>query len=230
MNNKSSYSISMRNLQDVPGRILSERGTVSFTLKGKRLDSVCFCSLTGNSMRPTLSELDVLEIEPYDHRPVRIGDIIFFLPPQGEKPAVHRVVRISPEGFRTRGDNNSHMDPWVISPEDICGQVVRAARGKKQRSIYGGTAGQLWSLGVRVFKILEKGLSFFYHRLAQSSLFRHLVPLQKRMRIIAVKSATERGFKLLLGRWEVGRYKPEMIYWHIRRPFRLFVDERSLPR
>jgi signal peptidase len=228
MKNKSSYNI--RNLQEVTGRILLEKGTAPYTLKGKRLDSVCFCSLTGTSMNPTLSESDLLAIEPYDNQPVRIGDVIFFLSPQGEKPAVHRVVRISPEGVRTRGDNNTRMDPWIIHPEDIFGRVVRAARGEKQRSVYGGIAGQLWSLSVRAFKMLEKSLSFFYHRLAQSSLFRYLVPLQKRMRIIALTSATGKEFKLLLGRWVVGRYKPEMISWHIRRPFRLFVDERSLPR
>ena len=228
MNNKSSYSI--RNLQDGTGQILPETGIVSCGLKGKRSHSICFCSYTGTSMNPTLSESDVLAIEPYNNRPVRIGDVIFFLPPQREKPVVHRVVCISPEGFRTRGDNNSREDPWIIHPEDIFGRVVRAARGKKQRSVYGGMKGQLWSLSARAFTMLEKRLSFFYHRLAQSSLFRYFVPLQKRMRIIALTSATGKEFKLLLGRWVVGRYKPDMISWHIRRPFRLFVDERSLPR
>ena len=227
MNNKFSYSI--QNLLDGTGQILPEIGIVYYGLKGKRSHSICFCSYTGTSMNPTLSESDVLAIEPYDNRPVRIGDVVFFLPPQGEKPVVHRVVCISPEGVRTRGDNNSCVDPWIIHPEDILGRVVRAARGKKQRFVYGGIRGQLWSLSASAFKMLEKSLSFFYHHLGQSGLFRYFVPLQKRMRIIALTSATGKEFKLLLGRWVVGRYKPDMISWHIRRPFRLFVDERSLP-
>jgi signal peptidase len=180
-------------------------------------------------MNPTLCELDVLEIEPYGNQTVRVGDVILFIPPEGNSPAVHRVVRISPEGVRTRGDNNSRMDPWIIHREDIFGRVARAARGKKQRSVYGGTAGQLWSRGIRAFKVVEKSLSFSYHRLEQAGFFRCFWPLQKRMRIIALTSATGKEFKLLLGRWVVGWYKPEMISWHIRRPFRLFVDERSLP-
>jgi signal peptidase len=181
-------------------------------------------------MNPTLSESDVLEIKSYCNQTVHVGDVILFIPPEGNSLAVHRVVRISPEGVRTRGDNNSCVDPWIIHPEDILGRVVRAARGKKQRFVYGGIRGQLWSLSARAFKMLEKRLSFFYHHLGQSGFFRYFVPLQKRMRIIALTSATEKEFKLLLGRWVVGRYKPDMISWHIRRPFRLFVDERSLPR
>jgi hypothetical protein len=32
-----------------------------------------------------------------------------------------------------------------------------------------------------------------------------------------------------MGRRVIGRWLPGMSRWHIRRPFRLFVDEASLP-
>jgi hypothetical protein len=152
------------------------------------------------------------------------------MPPQENKPAIHRVARISAKGICTRGDKNNPIDPWVLRTEDVIGRVVRAARGKRRRSIYGGRVGQLWSAGIRGRTVVEKGLSFLYHRMAQSGLLRRLVPLHKRMRIVALRRKDGRAFKLLLGNWMIGNYQPGMASWQIRRPFRLFVDVESLPK
>lgn len=217
-------------LQNGARLALAEREAKSYTLLKKRSDAVFFCAHTGTSMYPTLNEMDVLEIEPYDSRSIRVGDVIFFLSPEGDCPAVHRVASVTPQGIRTKGDNNSRIDPWFIHPEDVIGQVVWAARGKRRRSIYGGRVGQLWSFVVRGLKVLGKGLSFLYHRVAQSGLLRRLVPIHKRMRIVALRRKDGRAFKLLLGNWMIGNYQSGMNYWQIRRPFRLFVDVKSLPK
>ena len=181
-------------------------------------------------MSPTLCAQDLLGIEPYNHQPVHVGDVILFLPPEGDRPAVHRVVSVTSEGIQTKGDNNSRIDPWFIRPEDLFGQVVWAARGKRRRPIYGGDAGRLWSFGLRGFKVLERCLSVFYHRLARLGLLRRLVPLRKWMRIVVISRPRGRAFTLLLGDCVIGHYQPGMTYWQVRRPFRLFVDEQSLPR
>lgn len=228
MNNKSSQSI--RNLQGGTGLILTEKVRTPDTLKDKRSDAVYFCAHTGTSMHPTLCALDLLEIKPYGRQSLRVGDVIFFLSPQDNKPVVHRVVRISPEGIRTRGDSNNRMDTWVLSPEDVIGHVVRATRGKRRRPIYGGTAGRVWSLGVGGFRMLVRGFSFSYYFLARWENFRHWMPIQKRMRIIVINRPAGKELQLHLGRWLVGRCKPEINHWQIRRLFRLFVDERSLPK
>ncbi len=193
-------------------------------------ESVSFCAYKGTSMRPTLVESDLLEIRPYGRRPLRVGDVILFLPPDGDRPAVHRVVNVTSAGIRTKGDANTRTDPWLVRPEDVFGRVVWAARGRKRRPIYGGCAGRLWSLGIRGFKVLERHLSFVYHGLARRAFLRRVVPLQKRMRIISTGRKGERAFTILFGPWLVGRYHPGMTRWQIRRPFRLFVDEQSLPR
>lgn len=208
----------------------TEKERTSNALKDTRPGSIYFCAHTGTSMNPTLYESDLLEIEPYGHCSVQVGDVILFIPPQGKRPAVHRVVRVSPEGIRTRGDNNSRMDSWIIHPEDVLGKVVLAARGRRQRSIHGGRLGWLWSAGIGAFKVLVRNFSLFYHLLAQWGLLRRCVPLQKRMRIIAVNHANGKELKLILGRWVVGWRRPGGLQWQIRRPFRLFVDEQSLPQ
>lgn len=192
--------------------------------------TVRFSAHGGTSMNPTLCALDLLEIMPYGERPVRVGDVIFFLQPQGNNYVVHRVVSVTSEGIRTRGDNNNRRDPWLIRPEDVLGQVVRARRGKKRRVIYGGSAGWLLFQGLKGFKALEHCLSFFYHRLARSGLCRKLMTIQKQIRIVAINRAGGRSFKLLLGNWLIGHYEPGMSCWQIVRPFRLFVDQESLPR
>ena len=229
MNNKTLQStFNLR--QVVAGPILAEKEMTPYTLKNKGLAAVFFCAHFGTSMNPTLCELDLLEIEPYGNQPVRVGDVIFFLPPDWNRPAVHRVVRATSEGIRTRGDNNNLMDSWIILPEDVTGRVVRAARGKRKRPIYGGGIGRLWACGVRVFKVLEKFPSLFYHLLARSGLLRYLVPLHKRIRIITINRPAGEELQLVLGRWLVGRRKPGMEQWWIRRPFRFFIEVDSLPR
>lgn len=181
-------------------------------------------------MNPTLCELDVLEIAPYGDQPVRVGDVILFVPPDWNRPAVHRVVRLTPDGIRTRGDNNNRMDTWVLRPENVIGQVVRAARGRRERTIYGGGTGRLWAVGVTIYKVLVKFPSLFYHLLARSGFLRYLLPLQKRMRIITINRPAGKELQLLQGHWLVGRYKPGMQHWWIQCPFRLFIDVDSLPQ
>jgi signal peptidase I len=228
VNSRSSSKI--KHQQNGLGLIPVKGKTAPYTLKNKRSSAVAFCAYTGNSMHPILSEHDLLEIEPYGLRPIRVGDVIFFLSLEGNRPAVHRVAGVSPHGIRTKGDNNSHVDPWAICPEDVIGQVVWATQGRTRRPIYGGRIGQLRSSGVKGLTVMAKGFSFFYHRLARAGLLKRLMPLQKRMRIVALRRKDGRVFKLLLGDWLIGNYQPGMAYWQIRRPFRLFVDVESLPK
>ena len=198
-------------------------------MSGTELRPVYFCSHFGTSMNPTLCAQDLLGIEPYGHRPVRVGDVIIFLTPEGDRLAVHRVVIVTSAGICTKGDNNSRIDTWCIRPEDVFGQVVWAARGKRQRPIYGGNAGRLWSFGLGGFKMLEQCFSVVYHLVARSGLLRRLVPLRKWMRIVSLRNEGGRAFTLLLGHWVIGHYQTGMTSWQVRRPFRLFVDEQSLP-
>lgn len=202
------------------------RGSVADTEYG----SLYFCAHTGFSMKPTLCESDLLEIKAYIDRPIHIGDVICFLPPAEDQPVVHRVASVTPVGIRTKGDNASLVDPWVIQPADVIGRVIKATQGKTKRIIYGGTIGRFWSCGLRSLRVLEQCLSFFYHQLARSGLLRCLVPIQKRIRIVAINKGDRRSFKLLLGNWLIGHYEPGMTQWQIQRPFRLFVDVKSLPR
>jgi signal peptidase I len=197
-------------------------------------DALLYVAYTGPSMNPTLREPDLLEVTPYDSRPLQTGDAIYFEPPEGEREIVHRVVRITPNGIRTRGDNNPDDDPYFLQTENIIGQVIAAQRGSRKRRIAGGWRGALLGYIVaRPWRVTNRGVSRLlhnaYHALASSGLFRSLLPPRLRPRLLVFESRPGQTFKLVMGQREVGRYDNLKRQWTIQRPFRLFVDETHLP-
>jgi signal peptidase I len=189
---------------------------------------------TGPSMNPTCREPDLLEIIPYADRPVRRGDIIYFQPPGSRYSVVHRVIRVTPEGICTRGDNNTEEDPYLVQPSDINGRVAFAWRGGNLRRIAGGWHGYLIQYGVRFRRILRKMiakmLKRLYHRIARTGIFRRLLLPRFKPQVVAFQTKHQTYFKLMMGRRVVGRYNRRQGTWRIRFPFHLFVDESTLQK
>jgi hypothetical protein len=196
-------------------------------------DAALFFAHVGPSMNPTLSALDLLEIVPYDGKRIRIGDVVAFISPDKVYPVVHRVVGVIPEGIRTRGDNNSNNDAQFLQPEDIVGRVVAAQRGQKRRRIAGGRFGLLVVYLTRWRFALDRGISRLLHPiyrlLARCGIIRCLLPIRFRPRVIISRVSGCSYPRLLMGNRIVGQYDAHQCQWHIRRPFRLFVDESALP-
>lgn len=193
-----------------------------------------FAAYVGPSMNPTLCEPELMEIRPYGSRPLRIGDVTFFLPPDTDQPVVHRIVHLTPAGIVTLGDNNTRNDPFVLRPEHIKGQVVAAWRGQKRRKIAGGLMGRVTSCWFRWRRLLDHGASPLLHPLYQA--LSHwggiawLLPVSWRPRVIAFHSQGYDQYQLLLGRRVIGRYDDKKQQWQIQRPFHLMVDGKALPR
>ena len=74
--------------------------------------------LTG-SMEPTLSKGDMLFIKRISPDDLNIGEVVAYK--RGSVIVVHRIVSITAEGFKTKGDANDVEDPWIVSREDIIG-------------------------------------------------------------------------------------------------------------
>jgi len=188
----------------------------------------------GTSMNPTLKPGDRLDTVPYDRQKIRPGDVIVFISPADESKVVHRVVSVDSEGIRTRGDNCKRIDPWVLSPDKIIGRLIFVQRRNRRRRILGGGGGRVFVRGVRALMALDSGASFLlrpvYDQLARSGILRCWTPVWMEPRVISFNHSGGTELQLLMGRWVIGRRLPGMERWHIRRPFRLFVDEDSLPR
>ena len=188
---------------------------------------------TGPSMNPTLRQPDLLTVVPYGERPVRVGDVVYFPSPEKDHAVVHRVVAITPQGLRTRGDNNRADDDHLLPPEKVMGQVVAAMDGQGVRPIAGGWRGQLTRYQVRLWRKASlastRWLHGAYYALADAGLFRRLLPARLRPRLFAFQARQRTILRLLMGRREIGHYDPARKRWHITRPYRLFVNSRHLP-
>jgi signal peptidase I len=187
-----------------------------------------FAAYVGPSMNPTLREPEMLEVVPYDSRPLRVGDVVFFLrPPEADQPVVHRVIRVTLAGISTRGDNNALEDPFLLQPRDIKGRVLAAWRGQKRREIAGGLQGRLTSRWLLCRRILGRGVSYllhpFYHALSRWGFIAKLLPAPLRPRVVVFQAQDQNQFRLLLGKHVIGRYDDQRGQWQIQRPFRLFV-------
>ena len=189
---------------------------------------------TGPSMKPTLKPADGLRVLPYGDRKIRIGDVVVARPPERKQHVVHRVVSVDSHGIKTRGDNNNSTDAWVLCAEDIIGQVVCVNRKNRSKTIYGGLRGKIYASGLRAIKQVDLAVSKIlhpvYHRLASSGIFRNLLPQQLKTHVLCFRRSNGIEMQLLMGRWVIGRRLTGQDRWHIRRPFRLFVDEYTLPK
>ncbi len=192
-----------------------------------------FAAYIGPSMNPTLHEPEIMEIMPYDSRPMRVGDVAFFLSPGADQPVVHRIVRITPSGITTLGDNNTQKDTFLLQPKSIQGQVVAAWRGQKRRKIAGGMRGRFISLWFHWRRVLDRRISPLLHPLYQALSHRKLIiwalPASLRPRVVVFHIQGRDQFKLLMGQHVIGRYDDQRHQWQIQRPFQLFVDSRLLP-
>jgi hypothetical protein len=195
--------------------------------------SPVFVAYKGPSMNPTLREPEVMEIVPYGDRPAKPGDVILFVRQGSDQPVVHRVTRRTADGIGTRGDNNLHDDGYVLQPSEISGRVVAAWRGERRRKIAGGRTGcwvrrwLRWRQGMDLS--ISRLLHPLYYALARWGIVRRLAPASLRPRVVAFRRGRRSRLQLLFGRRTVGWYDVDGQRWRIQRPYRLLVDEPSLP-
>jgi signal peptidase len=200
-------------------------------MEQKKLKSMNYI---GSSMNPALKPGDRLDTVPYDGQKIRRGDVVVFISPLDGSKVVHRVVSVDSKGIKTRGDNCNRIDPWVLRPDQIIGRVISVHRRNRRRRIFGGYLGRVFAEAARALITIDFGASLllrpFYDRLARSGIFRYWKPVWLEPRVISFSHSGGNELQLLMGRWVIGRRLPGMTQWNIRRPFRLFVDENSLPR
>jgi len=187
----------------------------------------------GSSMNPSLKPGARLDVRAYHGEKIRRGDVIVFIPPGGDSKIVHRVISVNSDGIRTRGDNCNQEDDWVLRREHILGRVVAAQRGKRRRRVFGGPMGQLFATVLRVILAIDSGFSSLLHpvyrSLSRSDIFRRWLPSRMRPRVISFNREAGTELQLVMGRRVIGKWLEGKGGWNIRRPFRLFVDEETLP-
>ncbi len=83
----------------------------------------------GSSMVPFIRDGDFLTIAPLETRPHRVGEVVAFLGPPEDKPAlvIHRIVGIQGTSFVIQGDGNGCAGE-IVRAENVMGNVVRIER------------------------------------------------------------------------------------------------------
>jgi signal peptidase I len=74
----------------------------------------------GHSMTPFIRDGDVITVAPGR---IRFGDTVAFVSPHSGKLTVHRVVRISRDGYQIKGDNTPAPD-GTVPLGSLLGRVV----------------------------------------------------------------------------------------------------------
>lgn len=82
-----------------------------------------------SSMTPTVEAGDMVIVDDRAPTAIEGGDIISYRAPEEEKAIVtHRVVEVVKRDgkrlFRTKGDANEEVDPYLVSKEDLIGEVA----------------------------------------------------------------------------------------------------------
>jgi hypothetical protein len=193
-----------------------------------------FVVLRGVSMQPTLKEPDLLEIRPYGGRSVQRGDIVCYSLDGVQPVVVHRVVSITPAGIRTCGDNNPQEDVVLLQAADILGQVVAVWRRQRRRRVSAAWQWRVARWEARFVRLVNRWstalLADAYRAIGQSGVLRRLTPVRLRPRVVCFRCQNQTFIKLMMGKCMIGQYHIRENRWHIRRPFRLLVDESVLPQ
>jgi len=183
----------------------------------------------GPSMQPILKPGDRLHISPCSETDLRIGDVVVFQIGDAQK-IVHRVVEKHITGVRTRGDNNSNIDPDILEISDIEGRVISIKRQDRIIKIQGGLKGRitgfLLRIKTRIDAEVSKRLHSFYHRISKSGILTRLLFI----RIISFNRDNGVETQLLWRGKVIGRCLAGDNEWKIKRPYKLFVDVEALPK
>ncbi len=155
----------------------------------------------GNSMRMVFCPGDYLLPEAVDFSVLKPGDVICFCSGNG-RHVVHRIIRRTPEGLITMGDNNPRPDKEIVTPAMGPVRIVGADRNGRRIAVTRGLRGMV-SFGWHRFRIrirraagwgmkpiLERFSVFFQKRKLDEVCFHGELCYFKEKRLIAKRSQT----------------------------------------
>lgn len=102
-----------------------------FTMAIPYLLSLTPMVVLSGSMVPYFNPGDIVLLERTDPAQVKVGDVIAFNPPDAKDKTTfvtHRVVDVIKKNgtlyFKTKGDNNEDVDPFLVSQQNVYGKAV----------------------------------------------------------------------------------------------------------
>ena len=105
--------------------------------------------VSGSSMMPFVRSGDKVCISPVEKNEIRRGDVLAFVLGEDSHMLIHRVVKISEEGFLCKGDNQiQYLDGWT-GYDDVIDEVTELRReGKAVKLCLGSAKGLIARLSI----------------------------------------------------------------------------------
>ena len=102
--------------------------TLTVVLAPRLADRVSYVVPSGISMRPAVNAGDLVLVRAQDG--YQVGDVIAYRSQSLRTVLLHRIVQADPNGYRTKGDNNSWVDPDRPADAEVIGRMwLRVPRG-----------------------------------------------------------------------------------------------------
>ena len=188
-----------------------------------------YYSMFGMSMFPTLRPGEGVTIDSVaDKRSFEKGDIIIYPDPRySSRNIIHRIIRISENGYKTRGDNNSREDNYIVPFESVCGKALTVRRINKTLSLAGKFRGQMLHHYLRIRKSCWKYLSLFSGVIDKSGIFNVFHNFVK-VDIVLIKKGSHMEEMLIHDNKLIGKRCVSTGKWIIRFPYKYFINKKKL--
>ncbi len=189
---------------------------------------------TGPSMKPLFRPGDGIIVDAeVSFDKLKVGDVICFdKPDQSGITVVHRIVRITPDGVITRGDNNSDYDPYIVTAAMRPQLVKWLKRGSKTYPVANGWRGiclhRYHLLRRRILLLSLPLLRRLYLMLVELELLSRFKILNDKLTLAGFKGARGRVEFIMLNHRSIGHRRPDGT-WHISFPWRFLIDPERLP-
>ncbi len=142
----------------------------------------------------------------------------------------------NPDHYKENHYHISYIHPDRNIPVEIHWHISQKSHPFRIRNI-GGRRGQLFALTIRAIHVIGSKIDSIittllrpaYYWLASSGIFRQWLPARIKPRVLSFNSPAGKELQLVMGQHVVGRRLAGKNQWWIKRPFRLFIDESSLP-
>jgi signal peptidase I len=83
-----------------------------------------FIVVTDSSMKPTIKDGATVSYSDFPFERLQVGDIILYRVSGRENLVIARVVEITQEGLRTKGDSNVAPHPYLVTAKDYIGKII----------------------------------------------------------------------------------------------------------
>lgn len=188
---------------------------------------------SGPSMYPTFRPGDLLHASPCPSDDIRIGDVILIARPSDDRVVVHRVVGSAQRDLLiTRGDNNPQSDGQRIRRSAARSRITHVTRNGRRAKVRGGLMGLMAHFACRARRRSRVGLARLgqpLYRFLAARVARRLSPFARTKIVRYSRGEACCELHLTLGSRRVGRLIPGEKQWRIEFPYRLLIDESSLP-